>query len=83
MKARLPQGYGGGAGNLNNLMKQAQKAQEDMAAKPAESMDAMVYCHDVIIPDMVKAREISDELETITAGKNWPFPVYSELLFSV
>lgn len=36
MKARLPQGYGGGPGNLNQLMKQAQKAQEDMAAKQAE-----------------------------------------------
>jgi glutamine synthetase type III len=32
---------------------------------------------------MKKAREIADELETITAAKNWPFPVYSELLFSV
>ena len=36
MKARLPQGYGGGPGNLNQLMKQAQKAQEDMAAKQTE-----------------------------------------------
>ncbi len=36
MKARLPQGYGGGPGNLNQIMKQAQKAQEDMAAKQAE-----------------------------------------------
>ena len=42
MKARLPQGYGGGAGNLNNLMKQAQKAQEDMAAKQAE-LEATEY----------------------------------------
>ena len=30
MKSRLPQGYGGG-GNMNNMLKQAQKMQEDMA----------------------------------------------------
>ena len=65
------------------LMSACDKLEKDMGKKPAETMDAMVYCHDVIIPDMKKAREIADELETITAAKNWPFPVYSELLFSV
>ena len=32
MKARLPQGYGGGPGNMQSMLKQAQKMQEDMAA---------------------------------------------------
>lgn len=37
MKARLPQGYGsGGPGNMQSMMKQAQKMQEDMAAAQAE-----------------------------------------------
>lgn len=37
MKARLPQGYGGGgASNLQQLAKQAQKMQEQMAAITAE-----------------------------------------------
>lgn len=36
MKARLPQGYGGGAGNMQSMMKQAQKMQEDMAAAQEE-----------------------------------------------
>lgn len=32
MKARLPQGFGGGMpSNMNQMMKQAQKAQEEMA----------------------------------------------------
>lgn len=30
MKARLPQGYGGGASNMNSMIKQAQKMQEEM-----------------------------------------------------
>ena len=32
MKARLPKGMGGGPQNLNSMLKQAQKMQEDMAA---------------------------------------------------
>lgn len=36
MKSRLPQGYGGGASNMQNMMKQAQKMQEDMANLQAE-----------------------------------------------
>lgn len=36
MKARLPQGYGGGGGNMNNMLRQAQKMQEEMAKVTAE-----------------------------------------------
>ena len=36
MKARLPQGYGGGPGNIQQMLKQAQQAQEKMEQKQAE-----------------------------------------------
>ncbi len=37
MKARLPKGYGsGGAGNIQQLARQAQKLQDDMEAASAE-----------------------------------------------
>ena len=36
MKVRLPQGVGGGPSNMQSMLKQAQKIQEDMAAKQAE-----------------------------------------------
>ena len=36
MKARLPQGYGGGGGNLQQLDRQAQKMQEEMDRVTAE-----------------------------------------------
>ena len=36
MKARIPQGMGGGPQNLNAMMRQAQKMQEDMEAKQQE-----------------------------------------------
>lgn len=42
MKARLPQGVGGGPQNMNAMLKQAQKMQEDMAALQ-EELDAREY----------------------------------------
>lgn len=36
MKARLPQGMGGGPGNMNSMIRQAQKMQEDMQNLQAE-----------------------------------------------
>ena len=42
MKARLPQGMGGGPQNMNAMLRQAQKMQEDMEAKQAE-LEACEY----------------------------------------
>lgn len=42
MKARLPQGYGGGSNNLQALARQAQKMQDDMAAA-TEELNAKEY----------------------------------------
>ena len=42
MKSRLPQGRGGGPGNMQSMIKQAQKMQEDMAALQ-EELDAREY----------------------------------------
>ena len=42
MKVRLPQGAGGGPSNMQAMLKQAQKMQEDMAAKQ-EELDAREY----------------------------------------
>ena len=42
MKARLPQGIGGGPQNMNAMIRQAQKLQEDMEALQAE-LDAREY----------------------------------------
>ena len=42
MKANLPKGMGGGAQNMQAMIRQAQKMQEDMAAKQ-EVLDAREY----------------------------------------
>ena len=42
MKAMLPKGVGGGPGNMQSMIKQAQKMQEDMQAL-REELDAREY----------------------------------------
>ena len=42
MKARLPKGVGGGPNNMQGMIKQAQKMQEEMESKQAE-LDAREY----------------------------------------
>lgn len=42
MKSRLPEGMGKGPGNMQSMLKQAQKMQADMEAKQAE-LDAAEY----------------------------------------
>ena len=59
MKARLPQGYGGGgASNLQQLAKQAQKIQEDMDKTTAE-LEAKEY----------SATSGGDAVKAIVTGK--------------
>ncbi len=42
MKSRLPKEYQGGGGNLNSMIKQAQKMQEEMG-KVQEEIDEMTF----------------------------------------
>ena len=42
MKARLPQGYGGGPSNMKGMIRQAQKVQENMA-KAQEELNAREF----------------------------------------
>ena len=41
------------------------------------------YCRDSIIPCMQALRGEADKLETLVGDEYWPYPTYSELLFSV
>ena len=58
------------------------KLEKDLRSVPASPAEAMRYCHDILVPDMNECRSYADELETITKRSEWPFPTYSDLLFS-
>ena len=65
------------------LMAASDKLETDLSAIPADAAEAMRYSHDVLILDMDTARRAADQLETLTGSDRWPFPTYSDLLFSV
>ena len=45
--------------------------------------EEMRYYYDVVAADMDAVRDTVDRLETLTAGKYWPYPTFYDLLFSV
>ncbi|MCR4763347.1 MAG: glutamine synthetase III [Lachnospiraceae bacterium] len=86
-QAGLPAKYESGlAKNLASLTDRLASANEkltrDMNHIPADAEKAMAYIHKTILGDMEKARSIADQLEAKTDSEYWPFPTYSELMFS-
>lgn len=64
------------------LMKQCQKLAKDMDKVPEDPWKALAYYHKTILADMDAARKSADALELLVDEQYWPFPVYSDLLFS-
>ena len=67
----------------DTLMDQCVKIEKELGRIPADAKTAMKFCHETIIPAMDAARETADAMEALMDIKYWPFPVYSDLLFSV
>jgi len=67
----------------DRLMEQCEKLERSLGKVPANAREAMPFCRETLVPLMNKARESADRLEELTDSKFWPFPVYSDLLFSV
>ncbi len=65
MKARVPKGMGAGPSNMQGMIKQAQKMQEDMEQKQAE-LDAMEY--DIQAGGGAVSVKINGKLEVLSIG---------------
>ena len=73
--------------NLNNDLYNATQKIES-AVYGASQFDGNViaqanYYHDNVLAAMEEARKIIDELEEHTSREFWPYPTYTDLLFSV
>ncbi|KAA6232886.1 glutamine synthetase type III [Chlorobium phaeovibrioides] len=57
----------------------------DGVAEKLETLDGEFakadYCADVLLPFMVKVREVADRLELMVDRSRWQLPTYSEMLF--
>ena len=69
----------------SQLEKRIADLSDAMQAQPIgdDPLASARYMKDVVIPAMRELRKVSDELETITDRKAWPFPTYDELLFNM
>ncbi len=63
----------------------AQKLEKDLdaAQKLADVTEQADFSRDVLLPDMDAVRREADFAETLTDKKYWPFPDYTDLLYSV
>ena len=70
-------------GALTDELAEKTIALEDILDKaPEGEKEAMLFFHDSVLPAMAEVRDRADKLEVLTDKKAWPFPTYSELLFS-
>ena len=72
MKVRIPQGAGGPS-NMQSMLKQAQKMQEDMAAKQAE-LETLEDLITAAVNEAIKKVEAvsADEMQKITGSLGLP-----------
>ena len=66
----------------DGLLEATKKLEEHLEKVPEDPEKAMQFSCRTILDDMAKARAAADSLEQITDSEYWPFPVYSDLLFS-
>ena len=69
----------------DDLSEQTEALKEALDKMPAGMTheEQMNYHHDIIVERMAVLRTVIDELETLTAAEYWPYPTYTDLLFSV
>ena len=76
------------SGRLSDVAKLTEDFQQslealcDAVAQEHEgSLAEAIFIRDVLLPEMVQARSISDLLETMVPDDIWPLPSYTEMLF--
>ena len=69
---------------LDAVSRQAEALESALAQTPADGALAQAeYYRDKVIPAMTALRSAADQLEPLVDKALWPFPTYSDLLFSV
>ncbi len=70
--------------SLNEAFAEAvARLESDLAAVPEETGKASAEMAHVIVPDMAAVRSLADRMETLTSSDYWPYPTYTDLLYSV
>lgn len=69
---------------MGEMVRQAAALEDALAAPQGEdAYESAHYYRHTVFAIMGGLRAVVDDLETITAAEYWPYPSYTELLFSV
>ncbi len=59
------------------------KLEKDLAEMPAGEGPASQKMAHVIVPDMEAVRSLADGMEKLTSSDYWPYPTYSDIMYSI
>ena len=65
------------------MMAAVKKLEADLADMPEGEREASQRIAHVVVPDMENVRKYADESEKLCSADYWPFPTYTDLLFSI
>jgi glutamine synthetase len=63
------------------ILKSLEILNDTVGLEHKDSISHALFIKDTLLPAMVKARAISDKLETLVPDDIWPLPSYTEMLF--
>ncbi len=65
------------------LMQAVKKLERDLQEMPAGELAASQKMAHAVVPDMEEIRRRADFMETLCSADYWPYPTYTDLLYSV
>ena len=65
------------------MMAAVAKLEKDLSEMPKDEGPASMKMAHVVLPDMEEIRRCADNMEKLCSADYWPFPTYTELLYSV
>ncbi len=65
------------------LMQAVKKLERDLQEMPAGELAASQKMAHAVVPDMEEIRRRADFMETLCSAEYWPYPTYTDLLYSV
>ena len=65
------------------MMSAVAKLEKDLNEMPEGERPASQKMAHVVLPDMEQVRRIVDGMETICSSDYWPYPTYTDILYSV
>ncbi len=68
---------------LEGLASAIKKLEQDLAEMPAGEIPAAQKMAHVIVPDMEEIRRLCDGMEKLCSSDYWPYPTYTDMLYSV